>query len=179
MIKLLLVLSMISQAPPGSSYILSDFSQSKEGSQWYVVDDRVMGGISQGEMLSLADGTGIFKGDVSTANNGGFSSVRKPIRFENKQGYNTIFLKVKGDGKSYQFRIKEKPSDQFSYIQNFKTSGQWEVIELQLRDFYPVFRGRNLRLPNFGGKFIREIAFLIGNKVNEKFALEIETIYLK
>ena len=44
---------------------------------------------------------------------------------------------------------------------------------------YPVFRGRGLNQPNFSGKYLQEIGFLIGNKRAEKFNLIIDKIELK
>jgi hypothetical protein len=44
---------------------------------------------------------------------------------------------------------------------------------------YPSFRGRKLDKPNFSEDYIEEIAFLIGNKSEEKFQLLIDKIELK
>ena len=44
---------------------------------------------------------------------------------------------------------------------------------------YPAFRGRKLSIGNFSSKNIEEIAFLIGNKKEEHFKLEIDKIYLQ
>ena len=44
---------------------------------------------------------------------------------------------------------------------------------------YPAFRGRRLNMNNFSSDFIEEIRFLIGNKNNQSFQLEIDKIYLK
>ena len=56
--------------------------------------------------------------------------------------------------------------------------GDWEIIEIPLKDFYPSFRGRKLNFHNFSSKNIEEIGFLIGNKVNENFKLAIDKIEL-
>jgi hypothetical protein len=89
---------------------------------------------------------------------------------------NTIRLKLKGDGKNYQFRIKNKTSDYFSYITTFSTNGEWQVIELKLKDFYASFRGRKLEIPNFDKNEIGQAAILIANGKNEAFKLEIDKI---
>ena len=47
-------------------------------------------------------------GNISLENNGGFSSVRHSFRKKVVSEFEQIVLKVKGDGKTYQFRIKEK-----------------------------------------------------------------------
>jgi len=179
MIKILITCLMMSSIPPEQTLVLCDFSQKDELKNWNVVDDIVMGGRSQGNILKTDNGFGLFSGRVSTANNGGFSSVRKSLSIADVSSYNTIFIIIKGDGKSYQVRLKANQSDSFSYVQNIKTSGEWQTIELALQDFYPVFRGRELNLPQFQKKSISEFALLIGNKVNQNFILEIAKVYLK
>jgi hypothetical protein len=43
----------------------------------------------------------------------------------------------------------------------------------------PTFRGRVLDIPNYPGETMEEIAFLISNKKNEAFQLEISKISLQ
>ena len=52
-------------------------------------------------------------------------------------------------------------------------------ITKKYKDFYPSFRGSVLNMPNFDADQIEQIAFLIANKTNERFELEIESISLK
>ena len=154
------------------------FNEYKDASNWSVVDDRVMGGISQGVISLNESGNGVYSGKVSTENNGGFSSVR--LRFEHKQvsEYNAVLLKLKGDKKNYQFRIKSTSGQDYSYVSTFKTNGEWEEIRIPFNEFKPQFRGRALNKPNYSGEMMEEIAFLIGNKKNESFQLEIDRISL-
>ena len=53
-----------------------DFSAESKAGDWFVVDDGVMGGRSQGQVGLSEEGHGIFQGTVSLENNGGFASVR-------------------------------------------------------------------------------------------------------
>ena len=129
-----------------------DFTQENDGEGWYIVNDGVMGGLSKGQFLS-EDGVSIFKGTVS--------------RFA---------IKVKGDGKAFQFRVKSDRYQQFSYVFEFTTSGEWEEISIPFASLSPRFRGRNLDMPNFDGKKIEEVAFLIGNKREESFKLQLSAI---
>jgi hypothetical protein len=92
--------------------------------------------------------------------------------------YKKVAIRLKGDGKDYQFRIKDDLNSYFSYITTFKTKGEWETVTLQLKDLYPSFRGQTLNLPNFEKDAIEEIVFLIGNKKNESFELLIDKIEL-
>jgi hypothetical protein len=159
--------------------VLFDFSENSDLKGWYLVNDDVMGGRSSATFELNSGGNGFFKGSVSLENNGGFSSVH--YRFQQKDiGQAKIFaIRVKGDGKKYQARIYASASDNFSYIAYFETTGEWQNIEIPLESMYPSFRGRKLDRPNFSGKFIEEIAFLIGNNKAENFELEIDKIELK
>ena len=55
--------------------MIFDFNKNADISVWKIVDDRVMGGISQGRFSLTEEGYGKFHGLVTTESNGGFSSV--------------------------------------------------------------------------------------------------------
>jgi len=159
--------------------IIFKFDKNTDISNWLVVDDVVMGGRSNGNFTLSEKGNGHFYGEVSTENNGGFSSLR--YRFEpiNVDKFTKIKIRLKGDKKQYQFRIKSDVSQRHAYISHFQTSGDWETIELNLKDLYPTFRGVELDMPNFSNDTFEQIAFLIANKKDESFSLEIEKIELE
>ena len=159
--------------------LIIDFSEKIDIENWIIVDDVVMGGKSSGSFKLSNDGHGLFEGSISLENNGGFSSVR--YRFKRKliKESTKIILKLRGDGKQYQFRIKSNTGDYSSYISPFSTTGEWQEIEILLKDMYPSFRGRRLDQPNFSSEYIEEITFLIGNKSQEQFKLLIDQIELK
>lgn len=157
---------------------LVDFNKKSDVNQWRVVDDGVMGGRSQGSFTLNDEGHGVFSGDVSLENNGGFSSVRYRTGDTDISGMTKVVLRVKGDGKSYQFRVRDDAGSYYSYITTFSTTGEWQDIEINLDDLYASFRGRVLDIPNFSGTRIEEITFLIGNKKKENFDLLIDKIEL-
>ena len=161
------------------SSVIFDFNHIVGVSSWSIVDDDVMGGRSSGRCYLNEDGNGIFEGEISLKNNGGFSSVRYRFDKLSTQSYSKIVLRVKGDGKKYQFRIKHRSTDYYSYISYFQSASEWKIIEIPLADMYPAFRGRTLDISNFQADSIEEIAFLIGNKKAESFKLEIDRIVLK
>ena len=146
---------------------------------WSIVNDDVMGGISKSNLSASEDGNGIFQGYVSTENNGGFCSIRHSLSRKYIGNNKVLKLKIKGDEKDYQLRIKADRNDYFSYIVTFKTTGEWEEIEIPLKEMYPSFRGRVLNMQNFNNNYFEEIAFLVGNKKNEKFKLIIDRITLE
>ena len=145
-----------------------DFNSNSK-SDWKVIDDGVMGGLSQGKMTINEDGHGVFSGHVSLENNGGFSSVMHQLYNFKVGNAKKIVLKIKGDKKAYQFRLKANNSDAHSFIQTFETNGDWQEIKIPLNSFYASYRGRKLDMPNFSSDQLAEIRFLIAKKRNRTF----------
>lgn len=154
---------------------LIDFSINREPNAWKVINDGVMGGMSRG-IFQLGDDVGVFKGKVSTENNGGFTLMRNRPGTIDLDGYNTFVLRLKGDGKKYKFRVKTTKYEQCAYTFEFTTSGAWEDIEIPFSKLEPRFRGKSLDMPNFEGRQIEEVAFLISNKQTESFEIQIARI---
>ena len=159
--------------------VIFDFNKDSNIKGWRIVNDGVMGGLSQGNFKLSSKGHGIFSGHVSTKNNGGFTMVRYSTSDIDANKNSKIILKIKGDGKNYQLRIKNKQDNFYSYVAKFETTGDWEVISIPLKDMSPSFRGRKLNQSNFSHDKIEEIAFLVGNKKEEDFKLMIDSIKLK
>lgn len=162
-----------------TTQVIFDFNRKSNVEDWVIIDDVVMGGRSSGTFSLNADGFGVFEGAVSLENNGGFSSVRYRFQKMPVKDYTKVIIRLKGDGKQYQFRIKSSSGDYYSYIATFSTTGAWQEIEIPLEDMYPSFRGRRLNLPDFSKDHIEEVAFLIGNKKEERFKLLLDKIELK
>ena len=158
--------------------MIYDFNVDSSFRNWAIVDDGVMGGLSNGNLGIQKDGSGLFYGYVSLDNYGGFTSVRfrKNISL---RGFDKIILRVLGDNKFYQLRIRSSYQDRHSYVKRFYAADEWSDIEIPLNSMEPQFRGRSLRMKNFNGNSLVELGLLIGNKVEEKFALKIDHIILK
>ncbi len=152
-----------------------DFTQESSAKGWYIVNDGVMGGLSEGQ-FTMDKGLAVFKGKVSTDNNGGFTMIQNRFKTIVTSKHKAFVIKLKGDGKAYQFRVKSDKYQQFSYVYQFETSGEWEEITIPFSSLEPRFRGRLLDAANFDGSQIEEIAFLIGNKRDESFELTISAI---
>lgn len=115
---------------------------------WGALDDIVMGGASE-STVRLVDETAFFSGYVSTANSGGFASVRTrnfepPLDLSDYEG---IDLRVKGDGKRYKFILRTDPKwDSVSYCYSFDTVPNiWFTVRIPFSDFIPVFRAKTLQ----------------------------------
>jgi hypothetical protein len=138
--------------------IIFDFNKKADVREWIVVD-AVMGGESSSTFNLNDDGFGVFEGSISLENNGGFSSVRYRFQKIQVKEYTSIVIKLQGDGKEYQFRIKSNSGDYYSYIAPFSTSGEWQEIVIPLKDMYPSFRGRKLNQPNFSKILLKKLPY--------------------
>ncbi|KAK6932720.1 NADH:ubiquinone oxidoreductase intermediate-associated protein 30 [Dillenia turbinata] len=120
---------------------------------WGALDDVVMGGVSESTFLIDPTGsenggtTGLFKGTVSTANNGGFTSIRTknfaiPV---NLSAYDGLELRLNGDGRRYKLIVRTSSDwDTIGYTSSFDTVEGWQSIRLLFSSFRPVFRARTV-----------------------------------
>ena len=96
---------------------------------WRAINDGVMGGLSQGEMVAI-DGGLRFQGVTSLENSGGFASVRRFVDADLGSA-GSVRLEIKGDGRRYQFRLRTDDNyDGIAWRAVFDTDGSWQTIEL-------------------------------------------------
>ncbi|KAF2302983.1 hypothetical protein GH714_012293 [Hevea brasiliensis] len=120
---------------------------------WGALDDVVMGGVSESNFQIDTTGgenggpTGIFKGVVSTANNGGFTSIRTRnfSTPENLSAYDGLELRLKGDGRRYKLIVRtSRDWDTVGYTASFDTVEGWQSIRLPFSSLRPIFRARTV-----------------------------------
>ncbi len=157
---------------------LLDSSVKFSSLNWNIVNDTVMGGRSSSRWLSNSSSTSTFEGFLSLQNNGGFASVRHDLEKIDLTNTEGIYLKVKGDGRKYQFRIRSQASRWANYSQEFKTKeGKVQTFYLPYKDFKAGWRGRSITdLPVLTGKDIKGIGLFLGDKIEGKFKLEVTDI---
>jgi NADH dehydrogenase [ubiquinone] 1 alpha subcomplex assembly factor 1 len=170
-----IILLILIQSAVQDKLTIFDFAQENSAKGWYTVNDGVMGGLSKGQ-FSIENDLAVFRGEVSTDNNGGFTMIQNQFKTVVTKNFKGFVIKLKGDGKEYQFRVKSDRYQRYSYVFQFSTSGEWEEIIIPFSDLVPRFRGRLVDVPNFDGSQIQEVAFLIGNKRDESFKLQIVSL---
>jgi monofunctional biosynthetic peptidoglycan transglycosylase len=159
--------------------IIEDFTQEGSKLDWRIVNDGVMGGLSESTMTVSPDGTGIFEGTVSLDNNGGFASTRALLKEADYSAVTKIRIKVRGDGQRYTFRVRTNRNFAGpAYVIPFDTEKDtWTVHEFDLKDFKAQFRGYTLTdRPALTGDRMQQIGILIADKQEGGFWLEVDRI---
>ncbi|MDB9528223.1 CIA30 family protein [Oscillatoria sp. CS-180] len=138
----------LTSLPTSEEHLLFDFRMASSdglGEIWGAVDDVVMGGASASG-LSILPGYARFAGNVSTANSGGFASVRTrnfepPFNLQNWQG---IRLVLRGDGQRYKVILRNSNSwDSLAYCTSVDTEAeQWIGIDVPFAALSPTFRAK-------------------------------------
>lgn len=159
--------------------VVIDFSNKNESWRWAPVDDSVMGGVSASRLVGSGEGSCIFAGDLSLANNGGFASVRSAKSELGLTGANGLSVKVRGDGKTYKLRLRmDGRRDGVSYQVSFPTTaGEWTESSFDLSEFKPTWRGRNV--PNADEldlSRVSNLTFMISDKQEGSFRLELASL---
>lgn len=151
-----------------------DFTKPTEYQQWSATNDNVMGGISVGQLIYDGNSSR-FQGELSLANNGGFSSIKCPIE-SLTQEEDEVELVFVGDGRTYQLRLMTwKDGSRINYKHDFTTiKDQQQKMVFYFNDFQAVFRGRLLnQAPELVAADIKQVGFLIADKQTLPFALNL------
>ena len=143
---------------------------------WFSINDNVMGGVSRGEARVTDNGTLSFAGQLSLANNGGFSSVRTRLDGYSLSGYDGLQLRVRGDGRQYRF-LAGGPERRATWQQSFRADTEWRTVTIPFDQMEMSIRGWSPpSYPRISGERIQSIGLLIGDKNEQPFALEVDWI---
>lgn len=159
-----------------------DFGRYKDGERWNIINDGVMGGLSEGETWTTGDGV-TFKGTVSLQNNGGFSSYKGPFNKMDLSKYKKVIVKYRSKGYTMAMTLE---MDRRWFLPYYKrdlpaTDWKWVKEEIAFSEFVKYSVGR--KRP--GAPTIEELKKMLrlGFITNEKragdFKIEIDYIEFK
>jgi len=163
-----------------STILLNAFSDSGPDLQWFVQNDTVMGGRSEGG-FRIVDDRLVFSG-ITNTNGGGFSSIRSRRFAKDLSAYSGIKVNVKADGRKYTWSIQTDATwrgRRVSYWADFNTTantGEIEEITIPFTKFYPQFRGFKLDGPELNKNQITEFALYQYDKTDGPFELELFSV---
>lgn len=163
---------------PGCELLLTDFTTKSADLGWYVVNDNVMGGKSEGN-FEQQQGELSFTGNTNT-NGGGFSSIRtQPVELDLSK-HSGIQLRVKGDGRRYTWRLTTAArwrGRQVSYWADFDTEKDtWRTVNIPFSSFIPRFRGYRLDGPELDTGQITDMGLMIYDNLDGAFALRLASV---
>jgi len=158
--------------------MLTDFTQASPDLQWYVQNDTVMGGRSNGQ-FKQSGGVLVFSGETNT-NGGGFSSIRTRALQLNLSSHDGIRLAVKGDGRRYTWHLQTDATwrgRKVSYWSDFDTqSGKWVTVDIGFSKFKPQFRGFQLDGPELDRAKITQMGLYIYDKRDGPFEFQLDSV---
>ena len=145
---------------------------------WYVVNDNVMGGRSEGG-FTIEQGELHFAGRTNT-NGGGFSSIRSNLVELDLSEYAGIRLRVKGDGRRYTWRLASDArwrGQAIGYWADFDTDdGTWTTVDIPFSRFVPRYRGTRLDGPELDRAAITGMGLMIYDNLDGPFELRLASV---
>ena len=157
---------------------LTRFNAESPDFDWYVQNDNVMGGRSEGG-FDISSGQLIFSGNTNT-NGGGFSSIRtQPLKLD-LSAYAGIRVKVKADGRRYTWQLQTDArwrNRRVNYWADFDTlADEAIVIDIPFTNFFPQFRGFRLDGFELDTSLITEFGLYQYDKTDGPFELRLISV---
>jgi len=158
--------------------ILTSFNAESTDFGWYVQNDNVMGGRSEGG-FDISSGQLIFSGNTNT-NGGGFSSIRTKTLKLDLSAYTGIRVKVKADGRRYTWGMQTVArwrGRRVNYWADFDTlADETILIDIPFTNFFPQFRGFKLDGPRLDTSQINQFALYQYDKTDGPFELHLISV---
>ncbi|KXZ45347.1 hypothetical protein GPECTOR_56g444 [Gonium pectorale] len=157
-------------ATPGASgdFDVLSFEQGlPTAPRWRILDDVIMGGMSQSNGFSYdpAERAAVFSGLVTTDGGGGFASLRSDEwgGFASLAAARGVRMMVRGDGRQYKLNAKTDADwDGVQYQMDFVAPTSWTQVELPFAAFKPTFRGRVVpNRPPLQGQPVRQLGLMV------------------
>ncbi len=168
-----------SDADAAHDRLVTDFSEESPDLGWYVVNDNVMGGRSEGDFTQVQDEI-FFSGRTNTRG-GGFSSIRTRSLSLDLSSHDGIRLRVRGDGRRYTWRLATKArwrGREVSYWADFDTTeGEWETIDVPFSRFIPRYRGYRLDGPALDTGEVTGMGLMIYDNLDGPFELQLASVH--
>jgi hypothetical protein len=158
--------------------VLTDFAPGSPDFGWYVLNDNVMGGRSEGG-FELERGKLTFAGSTNTRG-GGFSSIRTGDLRLDLSDRDGIRLKVLGDGRRYTWRLTTSArwrGRPVAYWADFDTlDGERITVDVPFSTFVPKFRGFRLEGPALDTSQITGMGLMIYDDRDGPFELHLASV---
>ncbi|MGB3455431.1 MAG: CIA30 family protein [Litorimonas sp.] len=169
-----------SQTATPTCRLSADFSDPASLEPWRIVNDGVMGGLSQGTRFhegEKGNGAMVFAGTINT-NGGGFSSLRAGLAPGALSDTEGLRLRVRSDGRAYKmtFRTSERWRGRSVSYQTpipQTSPGDWAEVTVPFDAMDTSVFGRTVRAAPFDPADAREIGIILADGIDGPFRLEV------
>lgn len=162
-----------------TSVLSIDFGAEKDGRNWQIINDGVMGGLSLGQ-AGLDENSLLFVGRLSFENNGGFASLRSNRMRLDLSEAEFVEIRYRLDGIKFSFMFEQFGrfwQPYYSYPLE-KTDGEWvtkiipveSLMETRMSEYTGTYYSKDSSRPFF------RIGFISDEKKLDRFELEIDYI---
>ncbi|MGA1515956.1 MAG: CIA30 family protein [Ilumatobacteraceae bacterium] len=159
-------------SPPTDCVRIADF----ESTNWFIVNDGVMGGRSIGDGF-LEDGVLTFFGEIVT-DGGGFSSLRSQM-IDGLGDATHLRMRLRSDGRDYEL-LAEDVNSQDRRVTHYRsipaTGGIWEEVDVSLTEMDSRIFGNPVDAAPFDPTNATQIGIILSDGLDGEFQLEIDWI---
>lgn len=159
--------------------LLIDFGSNKSGTDWMIINDGVMGGLSKGK-VEFTQNSLLFTGTVSLENNGGFTSFRAPYQRIDLSKYKKVEVRYKSTGADCAISLD---LDRRFWKPNYKipiplTKDNWMTINFNLFELSEFQMGRETgnQLSEEAARKVIRLGIITDSKKEVAFNLEVDYI---
>lgn len=156
---------------------LFDFGEKEVANGFRSLNDGVMGGRSSGAMgWDEEEGCGLYAGELSTANSGGFSSVLIPTPKANLPDARGLWIEYKSDGQQYKLQVRRSADSDVGLLSMFTGGGNdgvvyqadlpgpdqtWTTAFIPFQNFRPSWRGQPRSAPDLTGTQLKSVSLMV------------------
>jgi len=176
---------VITVAPATTSAAVADchrFDDFDDPGGWFIINDGVMGGRSDGR-ASIGDSTLRFFGSVVT-DGGGFTSIRLGLAGDELVGTERILVRMRPDDRTYGVRFEDDQrfdGRRISHgadleIPESVDAEGYVVVEVAYDELEPTVFGFDVEAEPFRPDAATEIGIIIADGIDGEFAIDVDWI---
>lgn len=171
-------LTSAAASPGGECRRLEDFGPDAV-ERWFVVDDGVMGGRSQGT-VTVADGMLRFAGTIET-DGGGFSSVRTLVAPGALDGTTELRARVRTDGRAYDVIADDDVAERDLRVSHFggvptTSTETWEEVVVPFAALEPRRFGTPVDDVPFSPERAASLGVILADGIDGEFRFEVDWV---
>ncbi|WP_412069708.1 CIA30 family protein [Rubrivirga sp. IMCC43871] len=160
--------------PADAAQTLFDFADPEH--DWFVDNDGVMGGHSQG-FIGLDGGTLTFTGELVTRD-GGFTSARVE-RSVDLSNYDGVELRVRGGGRTFEMEVNDATRNREREVSRrapFDTTEDWKTVRIPFADLESTAFGEPVDVGSLDRPGVESFGLFIADGIDGPFRLEVDWI---